>query len=251
MVRLTDGLLMDGSPRAFIANPTSPDPPNPPPWKVRGLGSNLHQNLPWTCGDGCPKFHQDPCKGMDFHYPSTHQQTYRQTFVRPFLCIEDRRIVNKAKQYSLVTHKSFFCLWFLIALESLFSKKHSHVSVKLYFPYQVDILVFLAWKCFEWLWVAVNWAWLFQDLPHNYTIRGLFRSLEGSKKEICFTKRTLWKRFDELFIMKLSTLNANTKQKDKWELLFRNLFYPIIFWLVSQLKAKYLGSLSQFGFGKH
>jgi len=30
-------------------------------------GSNLHQNLPWTGGDVRGKFHQDRCRGLDFH----------------------------------------------------------------------------------------------------------------------------------------------------------------------------------------
>jgi len=32
-----------------------------------GRGSNLHQNLPWTGGDICAKFHYDRCRGLDFH----------------------------------------------------------------------------------------------------------------------------------------------------------------------------------------
>jgi len=32
----------------------------------RGQGSNLHQNLPWTGGDVCAKFHQAWCRGLDF-----------------------------------------------------------------------------------------------------------------------------------------------------------------------------------------
>jgi len=34
---------------------------------VRGRGSNLDQNLPWTGGCVCAKFHQDGCSGLDFH----------------------------------------------------------------------------------------------------------------------------------------------------------------------------------------
>jgi len=34
---------------------------------VRGRGSNLDQNLPWTGGDVCAKIHQDRCRGLDFH----------------------------------------------------------------------------------------------------------------------------------------------------------------------------------------
>jgi len=34
---------------------------------VREWGSNLGQNLPWTGGDVCAKFHHDRCRGLDFH----------------------------------------------------------------------------------------------------------------------------------------------------------------------------------------
>jgi len=53
-----------------------------------GGGSNLHQNLSWTSGDVRGKFHQDRCRGMDFHQPSTYQQANKQTTVRPFLYVE-------------------------------------------------------------------------------------------------------------------------------------------------------------------
>jgi len=39
-------------------------PPGPGGW---GRGSYLHQNLPWTGGDVRAKFHQDWCRGLDFH----------------------------------------------------------------------------------------------------------------------------------------------------------------------------------------
>jgi len=41
--------------------------PQRPRWG-RGQGSNLHQNLSWTGRDVCAKFHQDWCRGLDFHY---------------------------------------------------------------------------------------------------------------------------------------------------------------------------------------
>jgi len=50
-------------------------------------GSNLHQNLPWTGRNVRVKFHQDRCRGLDFHLPSTYQQTDKQTSVHPFLYI--------------------------------------------------------------------------------------------------------------------------------------------------------------------
>jgi len=37
------------------------------PQTQRGRGSNQHQNLPWTHGDVRGKFHQDSCRGLDFH----------------------------------------------------------------------------------------------------------------------------------------------------------------------------------------
>jgi len=41
--------------------------------------SKLHQNLPWTGGDVSAKFHQDRCRGLDFHLPSTYQPTKKHT----------------------------------------------------------------------------------------------------------------------------------------------------------------------------
>jgi len=59
--------------------------PPGPGW--RGRGSNLHQNLPWTGGDVCAKFHHYRCRGLDFHIP-TDKQT---NICRPiFINIEDR-----------------------------------------------------------------------------------------------------------------------------------------------------------------
>jgi len=55
--------------------------------EVRGPGSKLHQNLPWTGGDVRAKFNQNLCRGMDFHLPITCQQTDKQTYVHPFLYI--------------------------------------------------------------------------------------------------------------------------------------------------------------------
>jgi len=54
-----------------------------------GMGprSKLHRNLPWTGGDVCAKFYQDLYKGIDFHQPSTHQQTKKRTPVHTFLYI--------------------------------------------------------------------------------------------------------------------------------------------------------------------
>jgi len=40
---------------------TSPGP------GVGGGMSNLHQNLFWAGGDVCAIFHQDQCRGLDFH----------------------------------------------------------------------------------------------------------------------------------------------------------------------------------------
>jgi len=37
------------------------------PPRPRGRGSNLHQNLPWIGGVVRGKFHQDWCRGLDFH----------------------------------------------------------------------------------------------------------------------------------------------------------------------------------------
>jgi len=39
----------------------------PPGPGGQGRGSNLDQNLPWTGGDVCAKFHQDRCRGLEFH----------------------------------------------------------------------------------------------------------------------------------------------------------------------------------------
>jgi len=39
----------------------------PPGPGVLGGVSNLHQNLPWTGRNVLAKFHQDQCRGLDFH----------------------------------------------------------------------------------------------------------------------------------------------------------------------------------------
>jgi len=50
--------------------------------------SNLHQNLPWTGGDVPAKFHQDPCRGLDFHWPSTYQHLYPHLYIYIYILAE-------------------------------------------------------------------------------------------------------------------------------------------------------------------
>lgn len=57
-------------------------PPGPGGCRV---GSKLHQNLSWTGGVVCGKLHEDPCRGLDFHWPFKYHQMYIQTSVCPFL----------------------------------------------------------------------------------------------------------------------------------------------------------------------
>jgi len=45
----------------------------------------LHQNLPWTSGDVRAKFHQDWCRGLDSHQPSTYQQTNKHLYVHFYI----------------------------------------------------------------------------------------------------------------------------------------------------------------------
>jgi len=52
---------------------------------VRGRGSNLHQNVPWTGGDMHAKFHEDLCRGLDFHYRSAYQQTNRHLYAHLYI----------------------------------------------------------------------------------------------------------------------------------------------------------------------
>jgi len=61
----------------------------PPRPTGEGEESNLHENLFWTGGDVSGKFHQDRCRGLDFHKPSTYtnRQTNKQTSERSFLYI--------------------------------------------------------------------------------------------------------------------------------------------------------------------
>jgi len=35
--------------------------------RLKGRGSNLHQNLLWTSGDVIAKFQKDRCRGLNFH----------------------------------------------------------------------------------------------------------------------------------------------------------------------------------------
>jgi len=41
--------------------------PSARPRQGEGKGSYWHENLPWTGGDVCAKFHQDQFRGLDFH----------------------------------------------------------------------------------------------------------------------------------------------------------------------------------------